>query len=502
MTSKAAKRESARSQSKSTSTQKSETSQTTQTTSVPAYLVDASNGGVFAYGGAGMYGSAATLHLQAPIVGMASTIDGAGYWLVGADGGVFSYGDAVFHGSTGSMHLNKPVVGMAANPDGNGYWLVAADGGIFAFGAPFYGSTGSMRLNKPVVGMAPTPNGGGYWLVASDGGVFAFGNARFQGSTGDMRINAPVVGMATTANGDGYWLVAADGGVFAFGSAPFLGSMGGVVLQSPVTGMAATPDGAGYWFTSKNGTVFAFGDANYFGSASDSNAGVVGITETSGTGYAPHDSSYPSGAYGNDISNWQCGDALPSGHTIGVVQVAGWSFGSVNPCLQSEAAWAGSGLELYLFLSYGTQASGPSICGGNTWCNYGYAAAQNAYQQAVSADIDANVTWWLDIEESGDDWPGTGTQNAYVIQGALLGLQQEGLSAVGIYSSKDEWGDVLGSSGYSPDVPEWVSDWGTNSPPFNPVTYCSGYNFASGPTWIIQYTDGANTNGFDGDYAC
>jgi hypothetical protein len=48
-----------------------------------------------------------------------------------------------FHGSTGGIHLNQPIVGMAATPDGHGYWLVASDGGIFAFGdATFEGSTG------------------------------------------------------------------------------------------------------------------------------------------------------------------------------------------------------------------------------------------------------------------------------------------------------------------------------------------------------------------------
>ena len=42
------------------------------------------------------------------------------------------------------MPLNKPIVGMAATPDGKGYWLVASDGGIFTYGdATFYGSTGA-----------------------------------------------------------------------------------------------------------------------------------------------------------------------------------------------------------------------------------------------------------------------------------------------------------------------------------------------------------------------
>ncbi|MGP8006256.1 MAG: hypothetical protein ACLP2J_04400, partial [Acidimicrobiales bacterium] len=63
--------------------------------------------------------------------------------------------DAQFHGSAGGLTLNKPVVGMAATPSGNGYWLVAADGGIFSYGdAAFDGSAGGLALNKPILGMA------------------------------------------------------------------------------------------------------------------------------------------------------------------------------------------------------------------------------------------------------------------------------------------------------------------------------------------------------------
>jgi hypothetical protein len=102
--------------------------------------------------------------------------------LVASDGGIFSLGDATFHGSTGAMHLNEPIVGMAATPDGDGYWLVASDGGIFSFGdAMFHGSTGSVHLNKPIVGMARNLDATGYWLAAADGGIFA-GNAHFWGS--------------------------------------------------------------------------------------------------------------------------------------------------------------------------------------------------------------------------------------------------------------------------------------------------------------------------------
>ena len=38
------------------------------------------------------------------------------------------HGDATFNGSMGGTRLNAPVVGIAATPDGTGYWLAAADG--------------------------------------------------------------------------------------------------------------------------------------------------------------------------------------------------------------------------------------------------------------------------------------------------------------------------------------------------------------------------------------
>ena len=82
-------------------------------------------------------------------------------------------GDATFYGSMGGKPLAKPIVGMAATPDGKGYWLVASDGGIFTFGdATFYGSMGGLFLNAPVVAMAPTFSG--YWEAGGDGGVYSF----------------------------------------------------------------------------------------------------------------------------------------------------------------------------------------------------------------------------------------------------------------------------------------------------------------------------------------
>jgi hypothetical protein len=231
------------------------------------YWLVASDGGIFAFGKAGFFGSTGSLHLNKPIVGMAATPDGNGYWLVASDGGIFTFGDANFFGSTGAIRLNQPIVGMAATPDGLGYWLVASDGGIFSFGdAKFFGSTGALHLNKPIVGMSATPDGKGYWLVASDGGIFAFGTAAFAGSTGSIHLNKPIVGMATTPDGQGYWLVASDGGIFTFGTAAFFGSTGAIHLNQPVVGMASTSDGRGYNLVASDGGIFSFGDAGFFGS--------------------------------------------------------------------------------------------------------------------------------------------------------------------------------------------------------------------------------------------
>ncbi len=225
------------------------------------YWMVANDGFVAACGDARYLGEQTSL--KAPIVGMASSPDGRGYYLVASDGGVFTFGDARFQGSTGSVKLNKPIVGMAVDAATGGYWLVASDGGIFSFNAPFWGSTGGMTLNRPVVAMAAANNGHGYWLVASDGGIFSFG-VPFSGSTGSIHLNKPIVGIAADAATGGYWLVASDGGIFAF-SAPFHGSTGNIVLNAPIVGIGATASGRGYRFAAANGGVFSFGTSGFSG---------------------------------------------------------------------------------------------------------------------------------------------------------------------------------------------------------------------------------------------
>jgi hypothetical protein len=223
--------------------------------------------------------------LTGPVVGMAATPDGSGYWLTNAAGDISAHGSAVSYGSLSGTTLRAPITHIVSTRDGKGYWLVAADGGIFTFGdAGFFGSMGGKPLNARVVDMAPTADGNGYWLVGSDGGVFSFGDAKFQGSMGAIHLNKPVVGIAADGTTGGYWLVASDGGIFSFG-APFYGSTGNIVLAKPVNGMTPTADAGGYLFVASDGGTFTFGDAKFQGSAVGlSDAPIVGMALDSATG--------------------------------------------------------------------------------------------------------------------------------------------------------------------------------------------------------------------------
>ena len=208
-----------------------------------------------------------------------------GYWLVGSDGGIFNFGSAQFDGSAGSLHLQRPVVGISQTSDRRGYWLDASDGGIFAYGdAGFFGSIPGLglrpadsglpkSLSAPIVGMVPSADSSGYFLVASDGGVFAFGDAKFEGSCYSVGGCAgAAVAVMPDASGKGYWLVTKTGNVYAFGDAQYFGGLGGT--GSSVTSAVRSPSGHGYWVLTANGDVYAYGDALYQGGPSGQFGGL------------------------------------------------------------------------------------------------------------------------------------------------------------------------------------------------------------------------------------
>jgi Peptidase A4 family/Bacterial Ig-like domain (group 3) len=237
-----------------------------------------SDGGIFSFGGAQFYGSTGALTLQRPVVGITPTANDGGYWLVASDGGIFSFGNAGFYGSipgiglapagsSSPKRLNAPIVGMVPSADGAGYFMVASDGGVFAFGdAKFEGSCpGIGGCSGAAVAVMPDASGNGYWLVTATGHVYAFGDAVSYGSPGPQAV--PVRAAVRTKDGGGYWLLFANGAVAPYGDAADLGGpVGAVGGLDPATAIFTTSDGEGYWVASATGSVYTYGDAPNDGS--------------------------------------------------------------------------------------------------------------------------------------------------------------------------------------------------------------------------------------------
>jgi hypothetical protein len=138
--------------------------------------------------GAKTYGDASGIDLWQPIVGIAVTQSGKGYWLAARDSGVFTYGDAAFHGNLISQlivrdklapgtltgenimrYLHGEIVDIVST--GNGYYLLGKDGGVFTFGRlPFHGSL-SGKLGTAAVDLQITTDG--YMIVGANGNRWA-----------------------------------------------------------------------------------------------------------------------------------------------------------------------------------------------------------------------------------------------------------------------------------------------------------------------------------------
>ena len=502
------------------------TSQTSATPSAvggPAYYLFESNGTVVSCGGAPLHGFRPKERLSNPIVAGASTTAGAGYWLISAHGDVFAYGDAALFGSPAHLHLRSPIVAFAPTPDAKGYWLISANGGLFHFGdAQFFGSTVHNRKDGDVVAILSTPDGNGYWIVSTRGIVRNFGDAP---PVGTLSYKRPQV-VAASANPDGRGIVmlTKDGGVHNLGTSGYFGSLIHRRLPRPLTAIASTADGNGYLLEDAAGGTFTFGDALFAGSLASTPpkrpTRVVAIeavtlptpaTLTS-TLVAPG-SLLPRGAFGNDVSNFQCSSpgstvassSLPSVSTFAVIEAAGWLDGSQNSCLASEAAWAagaagtaGAHYSLYLFTNAPDQsaaasaldASGPAgVCASlsstsvplsQAAClayNYGYEGALTTYQGALAVGVSSSL-WWLDVEgtnlssnqysnfSAGNYWSNSTALNDQTIQGAMDALRSVGIT-VGIYSSSVQFPTIAGA--YIPtgnQIPLWIAGAPWTNPPY------------------------------------
>ena len=215
--------------------------------------------------------------LNKPIVGMAATPDGKGYWLVASDGGIFTYGDATFYGSTGGMPPQQAHRGHGGHPRRQG--LLA--GGLRRrdlqlrrrqllrlHRRPCTSTSPSWAWRPP-----PTARATGWWPPTAGSSPTATprstarpaacpqqahrrhgGHPRRQGLlAGGLRrrdlhlrrrrllrldrrhrpSTSPSSAWRRPRTAGGYWLVASDGGIFNYGDAAFYGSTGGTPSTSP-----------------------------------------------------------------------------------------------------------------------------------------------------------------------------------------------------------------------------------------------------------------------------
>lgn len=489
------------------------------------YWLVSATGVVYGFGNAAVYGLTSQAPLDVPIVAIASTPSGSGYWLVASDGTVYAFGSAPNDGSAvGALNTGSTNPPAAVVPVPPGPVLTASTTTSVSAAPATVVPGGRVKLSAEVSW------GGG----SVPGGVVSFGVVGV-GPIGETQVIDGLATLTVTVGGDGPGALAVKTGKVEVQatyapSAGFDGSTGSGSLEvaktSPASGAPAqlTSIGTttapmvgittavgrsgrtGYRVVSASGAVFSFGGASAYGDGPRPlwseivaiTGSVAVIAQRSMVSSTPD--LFPPGAQGTDVSNWQCGETLPV-ETLNVVEVDGESDGQASPCLAQEAGWQSGGpTELYTFITYGTQLTGPALCHGTHACDYGYGAAATAYRQAAQVGVYSPV-WWLDVENKDQYWSLDPSDNAAVVRGAIDALQTEGV-VVGIYSSHGDWTAVMGGSGYSPSVPEFLANWGDNTPPFDPAPECTTAPFASGTVQIVQYTNGLGTDGSDNDYVC
>jgi len=225
------------------------------------YYETTATGAVYSYGNVAGCGSLPAALATVPVVGLAASPDGGGYWLVARDGHIFPFGDAKDYGP--AHKLAPDIVGMATTPDGRGYWLVGSRGEVYAYGdAKGFGP--GHPLAGPIVGMAVTADGQGYWLAGASGQVYAFGDALPSGPSVAL---SNIVGIAADDRTGGYWLVNSSGGVFPFGRAANYGSLPSTINEHVIAGIESSRDGLGYRLVDSSGSIFCFGTASQLGTA-------------------------------------------------------------------------------------------------------------------------------------------------------------------------------------------------------------------------------------------
>jgi hypothetical protein len=193
---------------------------------------------------------------------------------------------------------------------------------------------------------------------------------------------------------------------------------------------------------------------------------------------------------GYDISYPQCGDDYPEAFSFAIVGVNGGRVYDINPCFgpigrhPSQLEWAGPDAELY----FNTGNPGPRLSrywpGGDDEpracetadnprsdsedCayNYGWNAAEHAYEAVLQAHVDLGwaddatvrladgITIWLDVEEA-NSWRRDRALNVAALEGAVAYLDSMGTERIGFYSTPRLWDRITGGTDAFADYPAW-----------------------------------------------
>jgi len=195
-------------------------------------------------------GSAASLPLNHPIVGITDTQDQQGYWLVASDGGVFSYGERLlrfdrFH-SREQAHRGPHTDARRARATGES----PPTGASSPTGTPPSTAPPLHRAEQADRGMTP-PRRQGLLDGRLRRGHLLLRGRRLYGFTVPS-LSPAIVGMAPRrpARATGWWRRRR---IFNYGDAAFAGSAAGDPASTRPKGC---PDrfGDGYWVEEQNGT--------------------------------------------------------------------------------------------------------------------------------------------------------------------------------------------------------------------------------------------------------
>lgn len=263
---------------------------------------------------------------------------------------------------------------------------------------------------------------------------------------------------------------------------------------------------------------------------------IVGVVLTFGglpgaaTASAATKASVPAGT-GYDISNFQCGNTLPTSPAFVVMEVEGAPFNRTtsSSCLQSQNAYASTTTVAPQFYVYAADTSTrggshtvTAACGSSptTTCvhDYSAAAAEDAVASVDAAGLPVTPsTWWVDVEcatSSCPDWhvtDGRSDLNQASLLGYIDGLRSrpDRVGAVGFYSTNYQWNRITGQTSGSPafgveGLPVWYAA-ATANVADGATQYCGTVGFTGGPVAIVQgapvitATDGSQT---DPDLLC